>query len=269
MKIQYASDLHTEFGMNGQYLSCGQPLQPVGDVLLLAGDIGYFDPDCVSEEGDYWEYLSVNFPRTLIVPGNHEFYGGADLARLFPGVIYRPYENVTMHYNDVVRIGDVDFILSTLWAHIPPENAFETARRVNDFHRITCGGKPLTVERFNEEHRNAVEFLKIALARSTAAKRVVVTHHVPTALCMAPEFKGSPINGAFTAELFDLIHDSDIGYWIYGHSHRNMPTVEIGDTKLVCNQLGYVGRDFENDDFLKPGYTLETEGLDPAACFEV
>ncbi len=59
MKIQYASDLHTEFGANGQYLNFGQPLRPVGDVLILAGDIDYYVPDYVSEEGDFWEYLSI------------------------------------------------------------------------------------------------------------------------------------------------------------------------------------------------------------------
>ena len=35
------------------------------------------------------------------------------------------------------------------------------------------------------------------------------------------------------------IKDSDIDYWIYGHSHYNVD-VEIGNTKCVSNQLGYV-----------------------------
>ncbi len=54
-----------------------------------------------------------------------------------------------------------------------------------------------------------------------------------------PKFVNSKANGAFTVELEDYIEDSGIEYWIYGHSHYNID-IQIGRTKCVTNQLGYV-----------------------------
>jgi len=56
---------------------------------------------------------------------------------------------------------------------------------------------------------------------------------------MSTEFAGSPINGAFTVELGNMIANSRIKYWIYGHSHRNINKL-IGKAECVSNQLGYV-----------------------------
>ena len=44
MVVQYASDLHLEFSDNWNYLK-QNPIQPVGDILILAGDIGYLGDD--------------------------------------------------------------------------------------------------------------------------------------------------------------------------------------------------------------------------------
>ena len=56
---------------------------------------------------------------------------------------------------------------------------------------------------------------------------------------VAPEHKGNLLNSAFSTELGDFIADSRIDAWIFGHSHANIDAI-IGNTRLACNQLGYV-----------------------------
>ena len=85
----------------------------------------------------------------------------------------------------------------------------------------------------------ALDFIRKNVKESKAKTKIVLTHHVPTQQCTAEEFRGSSINGAFTVELGNYIVDSDIDYWIYGHSHRNIDA-QIGKTKILSNQLGYI-----------------------------
>lgn len=46
----------------------------------------------------------------------------------------------------------------------------------------------------------------------------------------------------FYKEYGELIADSRIDVWIYGHSHTNIDTV-IGGTRIISNQMGYVFED--------------------------
>ena len=84
-----------------------------------------------------------------------------------------------------------------------------------------------------------MSFIKQSIAESTARHIVVVIHHLPSLAVVAPQHKGSLLNSAFATELGDFIADSRIDVWIFGHSHAN-EEVTIGNTRLVCNQLGYV-----------------------------
>lgn len=65
------------------------------------------------------------------------------------------------------------------------------------------------------------------------------------------------LNSAFASEYGDLIVDSRIDAWIYGHSHTNIDT-EIGGTRIISNQMGYV---FEDEHLMN--------GFDPAKFIEI
>lgn len=241
-KIQFASDLHLEFAENSSYLK-HHPMEVTGDTLVLAGDIGYLGDENYSRH-PFWDWASDNYRQVIVVPGNHEFYKMFDIDKLYNGWHYSIRPNVHCYYNAVIELDkDTELIVTTLWAEIKQIDAFRTENAITDFRRIRYGSQPLDWQRFNDEHYRCLQFLKTSVANSQAKHILVATHHVPSFELLSSEFKGSPLNGAFTVELGDYIATSPIEYWIYGHSHRNIDTV-IGNTKCVSNQLGYV---FQNE----------------------
>ena len=252
MKIQYASDLHIEFSENWSYLK-NNPLKVEGDILVLAGDIGYLGDDNYSLH-PFWDWASNSYSQVIIALGNHEFYKYYDIATLKDGFCHKIRENVKCYYNAVVSIDNVDIIVSTLWSKIELEDAYYTEHYISDFRRILYNGEVLTFSDFNREHKRCLDFIERSVSESKAQKIVVVTHHVPSFQMLSSEFIGSKANGAFTVELAPYIENSRIDYWIYGHSHRNIDKM-IGTTKCVCNQLGYVfageHHSFDNSKFLE------------------
>ncbi|MDY6347991.1 MAG: metallophosphoesterase [Bacteroidales bacterium] len=244
LRIQFVSDLHLEFPQNRSFME-KHPLEVKGNILLVAGDTAYLDlPDSKQDsysQYSFWDWASEHYEQVIVCFGNHDFYGHYDLATMPDAYRKTIRSNVHAYYNSVVHIGNADIIVSTLWAHIEPYNAFFTERGVSDFYQIKYNDQRLTADDFNREHERCLNFIKGAVAESSARTKIVLTHHVPTALCTAKEFQDSAINGAFTVELGEYIADSGIDYWIYGHSHRNIDA-QIGKTHILSNQLGYVAR---------------------------
>jgi predicted phosphohydrolase len=237
MTIQYSSDLHLEFRENKEFLKAN-PLQPLGDVLVLAGDIVPFA--VMDKHKDFFSYVSDNFAATYWIPGNHEYYG-FDLATKCGVLNEKIQSNVFLVNNTSVVQDDVKLIFSTLWSKISPAYEWQIERNMNDFHVIKNGKFRFTAERYNELHAESIAFLEKELTTESDLKKVVATHHVPTLMNYPAQYKGSVLNEAFAVELFDLIEDTAPHCWIYGHSHSNTPDFEIGKTQLLTNQLGYVG----------------------------
>lgn len=252
MKIQYASDLHLEFADNWRFLK-DNPLQVTGDVLVLAGDIGYLGDDNYTKH-PFWDWASENYKQVICCMGNHEFYKFYDIAKLHDGYCLEIRHNVHSYYNSVVQIDGIDFIVSTLWSNIPLREAYYTEQVITDFRRILYNGELFTFAEFNREHERCLDFIKKSVAESVAKHKVVVTHHVPSFQMQCPKFADSLANGAFTVELQDYIHTSGIDYWIFGHSHYNVD-VTIGNTQCISNQLGYVfhgeNASFENGKYIE------------------
>ena len=236
MKIQYASDLHLEFPENKAFLKAN-PIQPEGDILLLAGDIVPFA--VLEKNSDFFSYLSDNFGATYWIPGNHEYYH-FDASTKSGLLNEKIRSNVFLVNNTSIVHEDVTFLFSTLWSKINPSYEYQIERSMSDFHVIKYGEYKFSSQHYNRLHTESLNFLKQELENKTTTKNVVVTHHVPTLMNYPEKFKGDILNEAFAVELFDLIETYGPDYWIYGHTHGNTPDFEIGKTRLLTNQLGYV-----------------------------
>jgi predicted phosphohydrolase len=236
MIFQYASDLHLEFPKNKKAFE-RRSLAPIGEILLLAGDILPFTE--IEKHNDFFNYISDHFKTTYWIPGNHEYYG-YDAANKHGQINEAIRSNVYLINNDKVTIEDKQLIFSTMWTHIGPVNALAIQSRMNDFFKIKFNGLPFNHLDYNFLHAEAMAFLKPAIEEKNDYKKIVVTHHVPTLLNYPNKYKNNILQEGFAVELFDLIETSEVCQWIYGHHHFNTLPFQIGSTQLVTNQLGYV-----------------------------
>ena len=251
MKIQLASDLHLELEENSDYIK-DFPLIPCGNILILAGDIGYIGHSTYDNH-PFWDWASESYERVLVVPGNKEFYGNFDLSQLKNGIKIEIRQNIHWYYNKSETINGIEFILTPLWSFIPVSAESSVKKIHPDFKFIRHNGELLSIDIYNKLHSQCIEFLMKEL-QEKKGKRVIVSHHVPTLQCISNEFKGNQMNCAFYSDMEKLMKLFNPDYWVYGHSHRNVGRLEISKTVLLSNQLGYVDK-------------LEQDGFDRTCCF--
>lgn len=147
----------------------------------------------------------------------------------------------------MVRIDNVDFILSTLWSRIPVVDEFAIQNSMNDYSPILYNKRRLIPQNINDEFEKNCAFIQRAVDESDAEKIVVVTHHLPTFSALEQRHVCDVPNAAYATEFGNYIADSRISAWIYVYSHHSTDLI-IGNTHLVSNPLGYVFCG-ENSDF--------------------
>lgn len=250
MKLLILSDLHLEFS--------SLDIDTTGvDVIVLAGDIH------VGKRGMPWIAAQSHGLPVIYVPGNHEFYKGEHsrvLRDLRAACSATP--NVHLLDMDKVTIGDVEFLGATLWTDFALHGSTEDSVRIGE----SCAAHGMTdftgAIRFETHgvfrkllprdtaqiHVAARRWLSNELMASSQRKRVVVTHHVPSARSVAPRFQGDPLTPAFASHMDEVVQLADL--WIHGHTHDSFDYC-IGACRVVCNPRGYApkGRGAENGSF--------------------
>ncbi|ARP86748.1 metallophosphoesterase [Bordetella genomosp. 9] len=270
MKIQLLSDLHLETNADFQ----PQPA-PGADLLILAGDIGSYQPGSRLADDDFG--LGRFSPRNgwpvpvVYLPGNHE-YDALDfdtthrrLRELCDQLEIQWLERETL------IIEGVRFVGTTLWTDFdalaaPGDTLTQVLRkrgkafRAANFYLEKAGtvrnGEPFLAEALREQGLACQAWLREALEAPFEGPTVAVTHFAPTLSSADPRYGVTPGTAGFCNALDDLLPRADL--WLHGHLHRQFDYVQDG-CRVVANPLGYAGKG-EQENF-KPTLTLDLDGL--------
>lgn len=279
MKLQLLSDLHLE--AHPHWIA--QPA-PGADLLVLAGDIGSYQPGSLLTDTDFGlgQFSPHNgWPTPVIfVPGNHE-YDGMDFdeahIRLREtcdrlGLIWLERESVVL--------SGVRFVGTTLWSDfdalapntsdVPTRNGTAPAanplaqllksrdkafRAANYYLRKTLTtrkGAPWLAEGLREQALLCQTWLREALVQPFAGTTVVVTHFAPSLLSADPRYGRTPGTAGFCNALDDMLPLAQ--WWLHGHLHAPSDYTALG-CRVVANPLGYARKNEQLA--FKPDYVAE------------
>ncbi|MRI57170.1 metallophosphoesterase [Methylobacterium sp. DB1607] len=240
MRVQVVSDLHVDVADTGRLR-----LAPSADLIVAAGDTR-------AGTDAAFAHLRRHIPAPtpiVAVLGNHEYYGGSIASELERAREAAGRLGITLLEDEVSVIGGVRFLGATLWtdyALFGPAHravAMAAARRGLNDHRLISVGRgperrPFVPTDAAALHASSVRFLDAALAQPFDGPSVVVTHHAPHPVCIAPRFGRDPLSAAFASDLSVLIDARRPDLWVSGHTHHPVDTW-LGPTRLVSNPHGY------------------------------
>ena len=264
MRFHTLSDLHIE------HATFDMP-EVESDVLILAGDILTPGHRAIS-----WAARpSTHRGRPVVqVAGNHEFYGVTLQAER--ALMRQSAEKSGVHYlnRNAVVLSGVRFLGCTLWTDyrvpiIDTEGLLSDqkramaacARGLYDHQAISWreSGRTTLVTPLNllHEHQLDRQWLSDELAVPFAGPTVVVTHHAPHPMSIAPQYAADWVTGGFVNMLPDSFFEVP-KLWVHGHTHTRFDYA-IGSCRVVCNPRGYRYRDG----------SFEGDGLDPRLVVEI
>ena len=265
MKLQVISDLHLEHRDNPVLANMGS------DVLILSGDICvahhlYRHPRGTlpnnAENGEraaryreFFDHVNANWAQVIYVMGNHEHYSGRwdrTLDVLREEISHYPH--IHLCDQDRVVIDDTVFLGVSLWTDFNGGDRIDMLSMpdlMNDYRAITEKQTRNGTEVYHnlrpqttyEKHKSDLDWLRVQLSLDQR-KTVVVGHHCPSHASIHHTYQQpryTTMNGAFVSNLDEFILDHpQIALWTHGHTHHCFD-YQLGDTRIVCNPLGYPG----------------------------
>lgn len=248
MLIQIASDIHLDYRPSYK-------LEKLGDILILAGDIGQ------PFKANYIEFLKSlsEWKSVLLISGNHEYYSAghtknqidekiSELCSSLPNVVYLN--------KGVYQLDNYVFLGTTLWTDIQNKPQVQTI--MSDYSRIRVkkGQKKVKINPNDtmEWHRQELAWLLEQLEQYQEKQVLVITHH-------APSYKSCQIYHTLKKEKNDSLPCVDDAYatslewicdrytnllfWFHGHVHQPLH-YQLNQCQVICNPIGYPGQTFDS-----------------------
>lgn len=249
MKVQYCSDLHTEFDKPNKIF---YPEYVNEDVLVIAGDALVF----FNKHSKFRKDFIVNYFLKLLehrnvvyVFGNHEFYKGdishVDVKLLETEINQHASSEGFKHKIYIldgkkVSIDGVTFVGGILWTDFRnrhPMIMLDAQMIMNDYKNIKLKGVNLIPNDTADIFDKHISVIKECLYNKSE-KTVVVTHHAPSRNSCSEKYKNSTESYCYYSDLDEVASMADV--WIHGHMH-NTSDYYIGDCRVLCNPRGYHG----------------------------
>lgn len=235
MRILVLSDMHTEFWRNKAPVL---PQIPANiDLVIAAGDIG------VGVEGMHW--VRGMFPESQIIyiNGNHELYHHEYFDLKNEQTLLANQLNIHFLDPGTVTIDGRKFIGANLWTDFKLRGYRDLEpwdlQGFADFNVIRFNEDKMSLSTMRQIHQLEKQYIVSELEKGNNDKTVVITHFVPSQLCIAPKWVNNNCNPYFTNDLDDLFDCFKYPIHIYGHTHDRMDQVHPYGTRLIGNPLGY------------------------------
>ena len=244
MRVYAISDVHLDHGHTMQDLLNTTPADAKQSILVIAGDIStwtsrYLTLDLVINMG-------LAFKHVVFILGNHDFFGSTYQITTQHWYKQKTPSNVTFLEQEYVDISGIRFFGCTAFSVIDRDERENVMQRVGDFSLIDDWSPAMSRKVF----LTSTKWLKQSIQQTPAyLKIVVVTHHLPSKTCIAPQFANSQLNSAYNNGLLDpdstfCLDDmiaSRIKVWIAGHTHTRIITQipTQSDGLIIVNPLGY------------------------------
>lgn len=230
MKCQIISDIHTEFLVGEREIReyYGEIFSPEADLTIIAGDL--------SNAGGISDSLKISLDycnEVIFVPGNHEYYSCGNTGFEYVDSLLDDLacENERLHVMNTASevIHGIPFVGATGW--FPYSNGAVNNRwRCNDFRVIKE-----TVDSMGARNDRDRDFLNDVVGPDS----VVITHHLPSSLCVPPYYANSSLNVYFVADFEDVL-EKEPRLWVHGHIHEFI-SFDYGVTRIEARPAGYFG----------------------------
>jgi predicted phosphodiesterase len=193
------------------------------DYTIIAGDI-------VSDIIDRMHLVNAflkDIPNVIYVPGNHDFWNrGIDEVYLFFELQNIQAKHI-LNNEELTLENGLKIFGGTMWFKEEPK-MFERFGMWPDF-RFIKNRKSIFSE--NKDFVNKLGAVK---------PDVIISHHMPSPLSIAPEWLYENTNCFFLNNIENIVIEKAPKLYVHGHTHNPFDYF-LHETRVVCNPFGYPG----------------------------